>query len=150
MWATEHGNISRDEINLIKKGANYGWPDSQGDTVKSGTEAPVLQAGTLETWAPSGVVFHQGSLFFGGLRGQTLYEAVLQGDKIVELKKHFQGEFGRIRAVSADSRGFLYISTSNRDGRGAPKPNDDRIIRISIDFLTGRDTGRDKPLPHLR
>ena len=135
LWATEHGPTAKDEINLIKKGANYGWPDSQGDKVLPGTEAPALHAGNFETWAPSGVAYYQDSLFFGGLRGQTLYEAVLQGDKIIELKKHFQGEFGRIRAVVLGPDGFLYISTSNRDGRGRPQADDDRVIRINPGLL---------------
>ena len=135
LWETEHGPTAQDEVNLIEKGANYGWPDSRGDKVAPGTKAAALHSGNLETWAPSGMAYYQGSLFFGGLKGQTLYEAVLDGDKIVELKKHFQGEFGRIRAVALGSDNFLYISTSNRDGRGSPGETDDKIIRINTDSL---------------
>ncbi len=142
LWSTEHGpsslflpNCCQDELNLIERGKNYGWPDSRGDNVQPGTVGPVLHS-KEDTWAPAGVVYHEDSLFFGGLRGQTLYEAVLQGDKVIELKKHFQGEFGRVRVVSLGQENFLYISTSNTDGRGSPRQNDDKIIRIITDLLS--------------
>ncbi|TSC75505.1 MAG: quinoprotein glucose dehydrogenase [Parcubacteria group bacterium Gr01-1014_30] len=137
LWSTEHGpsslvlpNCCQDEVNLIEKGANYGWPDSVGGKVKAGTMASKLHSGG-DTWAPSGAAYYNGSLFFGGLRGQSLYEVVLQGEEVVELKRHFKGEFGRIRGVSLEPDGFLYIITSNKDGRGVPQADDDKIIRLN-------------------
>ena len=69
-------------------------------------------------------------IFFGGLRGQTLYEAVINGNEI-ELKEHFKNEFGRIREVILGDDNMLYITTSNRDGRGAPSASDDRVIKFN-------------------
>jgi glucose/arabinose dehydrogenase len=137
LWATDHGRSGArsglDELNLIEQGKNYGWPQIQGNQQKEGMQAPVLQSGN-ETWAPAGAVFLNGSVFFGGLRGEALYEAKITGNKI-ELKTHLKNEFGRIRAVVSGPDGSLYISTSNRDGRGAPKEGDDKIIKIDPKIL---------------
>ena len=133
LWATEHGRSGiqsgLDEINLVEPGKNYGWPEIQGDEKRQGMETPQLNSGS-DTWAPAGAVFVGDSLFFSGLRGQALYEAVIAGDDI-SFKEHFKGEFGRIRNVVLGSDGYLYITTSNRDGRGTVKTGDDKIIKIN-------------------
>ncbi|OGK39728.1 hypothetical protein A3A74_04510 [Candidatus Roizmanbacteria bacterium RIFCSPLOWO2_01_FULL_35_13] len=138
LWATEHGRSGiqsgLDELNLIEPGKNYGWPEIQGDESRSDMETPVINSGTNITWAPSGAAFIGDSLFFGGLRGQTLYEAFYKTNvqfKKADIKEHFKGDFGRIREVIKGPDGMLYITTSNRDGRGFPKENDDKIIRIN-------------------
>jgi len=134
LWATEHGRSGvlsgLDELNLIQNGNNYGWPTIQGDETRSGMLAPKKHSGS-DTWAPSGASFVGNSLFFSGLRGQALYEAVIEESQAVEVKEHFKGEFGRIREVILGPDGFLYITTSNRDGRGTPDTNDDKVIRIN-------------------
>jgi len=136
LWATEHGRSGIDELNLIEKGKNYGWPIIQGDETRVGMESPVAQSGSNETWAPAGLAFWDNSLFFGGLRGEALYEAKIINDKQVDLIIHFRNEFGRIRAVILGPDGYLYITTSNTDGRGDPYPNDDKIIRINPSIFT--------------
>lgn len=139
LWSTEHGpsglTSGDDEINHIIAGGNYGWPESRGDEVRAGTQAPVLHSTKSVTWAPASALYHDGSLYFGGLRGRTLYEAVLDGTEVVELKEHFKNEYGRIRTVRLGPDGYLYITTSNRDGRGDAESTDDRIIRINPDIL---------------
>ena len=87
-------------------------------------------SGASSTWAPSGAAFVGNSLFFSGLKGQTLYEAVITENKI-ELKEHFKNEFGRIREAVLGDDNMLYITTSNRDGRGAPSASDDRVIKFN-------------------
>jgi len=139
LWATEHGpsglQTGFDELNLIQKGQNYGWPVIRGDQTKSGMVTPVIQSGSTDTWAPAGLVYLNGSLFFGGLRGESLYRAeILAGDK-VNLKEHFKNEFGRIRAVVLGPDNYLYISTSNTDGRGKVQTGDDKIIRINPEIF---------------
>jgi glucose/arabinose dehydrogenase/dienelactone hydrolase len=136
LWSTEHGRSGIlsgfDELNLIEKGKNYGWPLIQGGEKKGGMEMPVLHSGADDTWAPASAAFFDGSIFFGGLRGEALYEAVIGGDvETTSLRTHFLHEFGRIRAVTVGPDEFLYITTSNTDGRGDPVPNDDRIMRIN-------------------
>lgn len=134
LWETEHGRSvplsGLDEINLIKPGQNYGWPVIQGDEKKPGMQSPILNSGS-NTWAPAGMAYLNGSLFFGGLRGQALYEAVLDGTTVKELKTHLSGEFGRIRDVVLGPDNLLYITTSNEDGRGTPQSGDDKIIKVN-------------------
>jgi glucose/arabinose dehydrogenase len=134
LWATEHGPAGLDELNLIKKGANYGWPSITGDQQKEGMETPIANSGSEETWAPSGLVYSNGSLFFAGLRGQTLYQAKIDQNKTVTLKAHFREEYGRLRAISVHDR-FIYFTTSNHDGRNIPGQGDDKILRIKASDL---------------
>lgn len=130
LWETEHGPSGNDEINLIEIGRNYGWPEIQGSQTKSGMETPIRYSGST-TWAPAGSTFVNNSLFFGGLRGQTLYEAVIQDGQVIEFREHFKREFGRIREVILGPDNMLYITTSNKDGRGSPAESDDRVIKIN-------------------
>ena len=139
LWETEHGRSGvqsgLDEINLIEKGKNYGWPENEGDKVAIGTMAPVRHSGASDTWAPASLAYLNGKLFFGGLRGEALYEAVLDGTRVAELKEHFKGQFGRIRTVRVGPDGMLYLTTSNTDGRGSPAAGDDKIIRVNPELL---------------
>ncbi|OGL74465.1 hypothetical protein A3E39_01700 [Candidatus Uhrbacteria bacterium RIFCSPHIGHO2_12_FULL_60_25] len=133
LWATEHGRSGilsgYDELNLIEKGSNYGWPTIQGNEKKGGMITPVINSGATETWAPSGAAYVDGSLFFAGLRGETLYEARVDATPVT-LTKHLSGQYGRLRTVVLGPDGMLYLTTSNRDGRGNPVKDDDRIIRV--------------------
>ncbi len=132
LWATEHGRsgvlTGFDELNKIEKGGNYGWPTIQGEATKTGMISPVIQSGGSTTWAPAGAAFVNGSIFFGGLKGETLYEYNIASKS---LRTHLKGEFGRIRAVVLGPDNNLYITTSNRDGRSLPKAGDDKLIRIT-------------------
>lgn len=135
LWATEHGRSGfqsgYDELNLIEKGKNYGWPIIQGNENREGMVTPVINSGANETWAPSGIAYLDGSLFFAGLRGETLYQAILDGSSVMSLEKHLQGEYGRLRTVKVGPGNYLYIITSNTDGRGDIETGDDKIIRIN-------------------
>ncbi|MDQ3014749.1 MAG: PQQ-dependent sugar dehydrogenase [bacterium] len=135
LWSTEHGRSGiqsgLDEINLIVAGANYGWPTIEGNETQAGMTAPALHSGASATWAPASALYWDGSLFFGGLRGQGLYEAKLEGTKVVSLKKHFSDEYGRIRTVRLGPDGMFYFTTSNKDNRGSIKPNDDKILKVN-------------------
>jgi len=134
LWSSEHGRSvggsGYDEINLITPGGDYGWPDSEGERVAAGTVAPTRHSTADITWAPGGLVYHEGSLYMPGLRGETLYEAVLDGIDIVAWHEHLVGEYGRLRTVVVSPDGYLYLTTSNQDGRGEPAATDDRLIRI--------------------
>src|SRR3989344_6758906 len=130
LWASEHGpsgiGSGFDELNRIEKGKNYGWPVIQGDASRDGMEKPVIQSGAKETWAPSGLGFFQGRLWMAGLRGETLYAF---DPASTSLNKYLVKVYGRLRAVKVGDKG-LYITTSNRDGRGSPKTGDDKLLLI--------------------
>ena len=145
LYATEHGpsgfqGCCRDEVNYIEPGKNYGWPEIRGDETREGMISPILHSGENETWAPSGATFvtagpWAGSLLLVGLRGQTLYRLILHPQeprKVVSLERLFARRFGRLRDVVEGPDGALYLLTSNRDGRGTPVPEDDRVIRLTF------------------
>lgn len=138
LWATEHGRSGvlsgLDELNLIQIGKNYGWPDIEGDKARVGMETPKRNSGS-STWAPSGAAFLGNSVFFAGLRGQALYQAVIENGKVIEVKEHFKNQLGRIRDVVLGLDNMLYITTSNQDGRGNPSDGDDKIIKINTSKL---------------
>ncbi|EKQ54458.1 MULTISPECIES: PQQ-dependent sugar dehydrogenase [unclassified Clostridium] len=138
LYESEHGQIAHDEINIIKPGANYGWPLVQGDIESSETKTqkPLIQSGD-ETWAPSGISFvrkgpWKGNLLVAALRGQQLLSLSLNGNgtKVINIESLFKNEYGRLREVTENKDGSIYLTTSNRDGRGNPSVNDDRIIRL--------------------
>ncbi|GIW62905.1 MAG: glucose sorbosone dehydrogenase [Patescibacteria group bacterium] len=136
LWITEHGpsgvQSGFDEINKIIKGGNYGWPITKGDESYKDFIKPFIQSGEKDTWAPSGAVIVDEYLLFAGLRGSAIYKLNLNNRKLTE---HFKNQFGRIRTISLDPEGRLYILTSNRDGRGEPQEDDDKLIRLNKDYL---------------
>lgn len=136
LWSTEHGpsgaDTGNDELNLIEKGANYGWPVIVGNETNDGMRTPVLESGKEDTWAPAGLSASGDTLLFTGLRGQTLYVVpVDQSGAAGSLATYLTREYGRLRAVAVYGES-LYVGTSNRDGRGQPAGNDDRIFEIQL------------------
>lgn len=127
LWATEHGQSTLDELNIIEKGKNYGWPIISGNQIQNGMESAIIHSNS-DTWAPSGTTYFNGSIFFAGLRGQALFEYNIESKT---LTPHLKGEIGRIREVVVGPDNLLYITTNNRDGRGVPDLTDDKIIRVN-------------------
>jgi glucose/arabinose dehydrogenase len=143
MFQTEHGPSGfdapggGDEVNIVERGKNYGWPLIHHRQSAVGLESPLLEY--TPSVAPAGAAFYKGNrfpqwkgnFFFACLRGERLIRVVLQGRKVVQEEHLLTGEYGRLRAVASGPDGYLYVSTSNRDGRGRPHPDDDRILRIA-------------------
>ena len=132
---TEFGPDSDDEVNVIRKGANYGWPDAQGDEGAPEFEQPAVNY--EDVIAPSGGSFVRakgsawtGSFVFAALRGEQLRRVKLEGSEVATDEALFEGDFGRLRTVTEGPDGALYVLTNNRDGRGEPREGDDRVIRI--------------------
>jgi len=134
--ATEHGNIGNDEVNDVREGRNYGWPDAEGED-HEGFEPPI--ALYEESIAPSGATFVSlpgsewtGDYLIGALVGEQIRRLSFDrgGGEVVENEAMFEGEFGRVRTVVEGPDGALYALTSNLDGRGSPRSGDDRVIRI--------------------
>ena len=131
LWATEYGANRVDELNLIRPGANYGWPMVEGRANTEGLVDPVIQWGTDEA-APSGSAYFGGALWGAALHGQRLFQIPVGGDgSLGPATPLFVGRYGRLRTVVAAPDGTLWFSTSNRDGRGSVRVGDDRILQFS-------------------
>lgn len=135
LWETEHGpsgaESGNDEFNKIEPGKNYGWPDIRGRETKAGMVVPILESGRSDTWAPAALAYINGKFYFAGLRGSALYEVSEVTSANPKFRVLFKGEYGRLREVIAGPDGMLYVTTSNRDGRGIPKVGDDKVLRIN-------------------
>jgi glucose/arabinose dehydrogenase len=141
MFQTEHGPSGfdgpggGDEVNIVEQGKNYGWPIIHHTQARAGLESPLLEY--TPACAPASGTFYRGSafpkfkgnFFFGCLRGERLIRVALDGRKVLE-QEDLVKEYGRIRDVAEGPDGYLYFSTSNRDGRGKPAEDDDRIMRL--------------------
>ena len=129
LWTHEHGPQGGDEVNVIKPGANYGWPVITygvnygiGTKIGEGTEKAGMEQ-PLHKWvpsiAPSGMAFYtgdkfpawRGSLFVGALRGEVLVRLELDGEKVVREERLLKGTLGRIRDVRQGPDGYLYLLT---------------------------------------
>ena len=138
LWASEHGNSGNDEINVIEAGANYGWPRIEGGAAMPGMRTPI--AFFNPAIAPSGASFYRGqrfprfvnNLFVATLRGSHLLRLVVDASarRVTSQERLLDGKYGRIRDVITGPDGYLYFSTSNRDGRGGVSASDDRVVRL--------------------
>jgi aldose sugar dehydrogenase len=132
LWAAEFGQNTWDELNAIRPGANYGWPDVEGRAGRAGYVDPVAQWHTDEA-SPSGIAYAKGSVWMASLRGRRLWRVPLAGTSAAaEPQEFFTGKYGRLRTVVLDQDGSLLLTTSNTDGRGDPRSGDDRILRITV------------------
>jgi glucose/arabinose dehydrogenase len=141
-FQTEHGPSGfdgprgGDEVNIVERSRNYGWPVIHHTQTKEGMVAPLLEY--TPAIAPASALFYHGAafpqfrgdFFFGNLRGECLVRVKLDGSRVVNQERLLQGRYGRIREVAEGLDGAIYFSTSNRDGRGKPAANDDRILRL--------------------
>ena len=124
LYSSEHGPRAHDEINRIEPGQNYGWPIIYGDETTTGMEPPLFHSGT-DTWAPSGMTYVEGFLYVAGLRGNAVFGFDVAGER----EQVVWQSPDRIRDIYFDGDA-LYIITNNKDGRGNPSGNDDRLIRL--------------------
>ena len=147
MFQTEHGptwidgvslfkRTGGDEVNIVERGKNYGWAKISHTMKREGMETPIIEYSPAV--APASGMFYRGELFpalknnflFGTLKGEAIIRLVLDGRRIVSQDKLLEKQYGRIREVAEAPDGSIYFSTSNRDGRGSPISDDDRILRL--------------------
>ncbi len=142
MYQAEHGpsgfdgGTGQDEVNWVRRGLNYGWPVISGTEEKKGLETPIIEY--TPAIAPSSILFYDGDLIpeltnkllVTGLRGQTILVLEVDGPKVTELGTLVDDTYGRIRDLSQGPDGAIYFTTSNTDGRGEERENDDHIYRI--------------------
>jgi len=148
LYSSEHGPASDDELNIIEKGRNYGWPDVMGycdeasetDFCSENNVKEPIAAWT-PTLAVAGIAFYdheaipewENSILMTTLKESELVQLKLSedGQEVVEENRWFDEWWGRLRDVCIAPDGRVYIAVSNRDGRGDPAPGDDRIVEIS-------------------
>lgn len=143
MFQNEHGPSGfegkgggADEVNLVEKGKNYGWPEIYRDMKKDGMESPLVEY--TPACAPGGLAVYygdkfpafNGNLFVTCLRGARIVRLVMNGRAVASQENLLEGKFGRIREIAVGPDGNIYFSTSNRDGRGDAAKNDDKIMKI--------------------
>ncbi len=137
----DRGACCHDEVNVIRAGSNYGWPVVFGQADDARFVPPLIESGANTTWAPAGGTFYwngplrewHGNLFFTTLRGEHLHRVTLRPPDYQRVEKDeplYRSEYGRLRDAVQGPDGALYLTTSNRDGRGRPRPGDDKILRI--------------------
>ena len=155
MFQTEHGpsgidgvswfNVSKrfggDEVNIVERGKNYGWDKISHLMKKDEMETPLVEYSPAV--APASAAFYRGdafpafkgNLFFGALKGEEIVRLVVEGRKITAQEFLVKKQYGRIREVAVSPEGYIYFSTSNKDGRGDIKQTDDKILRLVPDNL---------------
>lgn len=131
LWASEFGQNTEDELNLITRGGNYGWPEIEGDETTLEGRINPQRVWDTDDASPSGLAFARGSLWMAALKGGRLWEIPLRGEGTAEPRAHFTGTFGRLRTVVAVD-GALLLTTSNTDGRGTVRRGDDRVLRVPL------------------
>ncbi|MFC9132096.1 PQQ-dependent sugar dehydrogenase [Streptomyces sp. NPDC057099] len=132
LFASEFGQDTWDELNAIKPGDNYGWPEAEGRSGDGDFHNPIDQWTTAEA-SPSGIAYAEGSVWMAGLRGKRLWRIPLNGTEAsAEPQAFLDGEYGRLRTVVPAGGDRLWLVTSNTDGRGSPKDGDDRILELRV------------------
>ena len=129
MFATEFGQDTWDELNIIEPGGNYGWPEAEGIAGGVGFIDPVQQWRPADA-SPSGIAVTRSAILIANLRGERLRRVPL--DDLSTSMEEYVGEFGRLRDVIA-TNGGVWMLTNNTDGRGDPAEGEDRIILVPMD-----------------
>ena len=156
MYSSEHGPASDDEMNIIEKGRNYGWPDVMGYcdeasetdfceeyNVKEPIAAwtPTLAVAGTEYYDHQAIPEWSNSLLMATLKESELVQLSLSEDgrEVTGQQVWFDEWFGRLRDVCVSPDGRVYLAVSNRDGRGNPQPGDDRIVEFRVSQATSAD-----------
>ncbi|MBP6001924.1 MAG: PQQ-dependent sugar dehydrogenase [Pyrinomonadaceae bacterium] len=143
MFQTEHGpsffegkGSGGDEVNIVEAGKNLGWAEIHHTEKRDGMVSPLLEYSPA--CAPGSGMFYngaafpafKGNFFFGCLRGARIIRVTLNGRTVTSQENLLEGTVGRIREMAEGPDGYIYFSTSNRDGRASPSKDDDRIMRL--------------------
>lgn len=131
LWASEFGEDTWDELNLIRPGRNYGWPDVEGRGDDDRYVNPVAVWRT-EDASPAGIAILDDVIYVAALRGQRLWRIPIRDNTVDKPVAYFIERYGRLRTAVAAPDGTLWLSTSNHDGRGDPREGDDRILRVDV------------------
>jgi glucose/arabinose dehydrogenase len=133
MFASEFGQNTWDELNLIEPGRNYGWPVVEGRAGRPGFTDPLAQWPTSDA-SPSGIAVADGAVWMTALRGQSLWRVPLAAKGIGTPERLLSGKYGRLRDAVKAPDGRLWVLTSNTF-RGSPAPDDDKVVALSLASL---------------
>ena len=130
LWEAEFGNTIMDEVNLIQKGGNYGWPNCEGTSGSCGGFIAPKKTWPTSDGCPSGLTIINDYVFVATTVGQSVYRMRIdQNSNLVETQRYFQGSFDRLRTVEVDPAGDIWLTTTtDKDG----VPNNDRILKVDI------------------
>jgi glucose/arabinose dehydrogenase len=135
LWEAEFGDSSQDEVNLITKGGNYGWPNCEGTQGDCGGYIAPKKTWSTSSASPSGLTIINDYVFVATTVGQRVYRLRIDGSKLVEQSTYFQGTYNRLRTVEVDHEGDIWLTTStDKDGTN----NNDRILHVDIVYSGGR------------
>ncbi|HEU4426547.1 MAG TPA: PQQ-dependent sugar dehydrogenase [Pilimelia sp.] len=139
LWQQEFGNSVMDETNLVVRGGNYGWPQCEGTSSRSGqgcsTPGFIAPKRTypVASGSCSGIAIVRGALYVACLRGARMYRMVISGDSLTNQQTFFQGTFGRLRTVEPSPDGNLWLATSvGGDKDSTPNNSNNRIFRVTL------------------
>lgn len=132
LWATEFGDQEADELNLIRPGRNYGWPEVEGRSGVARFTSPAASWSPTSSCSPAGVAIAGSTAFVGALQGRCLFGVPLDGTAAGRPKAWLAGDHGRLRTVALAPDGSLWVTTSNTDGRRQPGREDDVILRLRL------------------
>ncbi|MER6352326.1 PQQ-dependent sugar dehydrogenase [Streptomyces sp. NPDC001634] len=134
LWEAEFGNSSKDELNLIKPGANYGWPTCEGSCNVAGMTNPKATWNVSEA-SPSGIAIVRNVVYMASLRGERLWRIPINGDNesVGTPTAYYVGTYGRLRTVTkVPGADQLWLSTTNCDNNGGAADGSDKIFRVTI------------------
>jgi glucose/arabinose dehydrogenase len=134
LFASELGQSTWDELNLIEPGGNYGWPLVEGVGRDPRFVDPVVVWPT-DAASPSGIGVLAGALYVAALRGESLWRVPLKAGGVGEPERLLHGTFGRLRAAEPDPDGNLWLLTTNTT-RGRVRPGDDRVVVVHPEALS--------------
>jgi glucose/arabinose dehydrogenase len=129
MYASEFGQNTWDELNVIEPGANYGWPEVEGITGREDFFDPVQQWDPSVA-SPSGMAITETLVVIANLRGERL--RIVPLDALTTASDWYVGEYGRLRDAVVAPDGSVWVLTNETDGRGEPSAGDDRILRLDL------------------
>jgi glucose/arabinose dehydrogenase len=133
MYASEFGQNTWDELNVIRPGQNYGWPVVEGRAGRPQFVDPILQWPPSEA-SPSGIAYADGAIWMAALRGQSLWRIPVSGGRAGTPQRLLDGTYGRLRDAVLAPDGRLWVLTDNTF-RGTPGPTDDRLIALPLQTL---------------
>ena len=132
LWATEFGDKEADELNLVRRGRNHGWPRVEGRSDDRRYASPAATWSPTSSCSPAGLAIAGSTAFVGALQGRCLFAVPLEGSSAGRPRAWFTGDHGRLRSVAQAPDGALWVTTSNTDGRVQPGRHDDKILRVEL------------------